>query len=283
VSDYVEADWYNSPLYYDLIFDQDTAVEADFIEAATVKHSESRNTAGKRNRLRILEPACGSGRLVAEFARRGHRVSGFDRNPAMLQAARKRLKTAGCCGILKTAALESFSISDSFDIAHCLLSTFKYILNEGGAVSHLQCVADHLRPGGIYLLGIHLTDYSRASCEHERWTGSNDDVHVICNTRTWPPNRRTRREQLRNRLRARHAGESRERCLETRWECRTYSANQFFRTLAKVPDLCAVAIYDFNHDIDAPKSGTRHQLRDDVVFVLRKEFEPSSDHESSSR
>ena len=273
-SDYVDADWYDLPVYYDLIFDQDSASEADFIEAAWCKHGNvSRHN---KKCCRILEPACGTGRLMKELARRGHQVAGFDRNQAMLAAARKSLATAECRGVLKRAALESFSVPGTFDVAHCLLSTFKYILSEDGAISHLRCVSDHLRPGGIYVLGMHLTDYRRKGFEHERWTGSRHGVHVVCNTRTWPPDRRRRREKLRNRLRVRHDGAQTERCYETQWDCRTYSQSQFFRTLAKVPTLNAVAFYDFHHDIENPRPMRRTELRDDVVFVLRKENSPGS-------
>jgi SAM-dependent methyltransferase len=271
---YIATDWYDSPLYYDLIFDQDTVTEADFVEAAWAKHHAAERKVRQRQQLRILEPACGSGRLMRALATRGHQVAGFDLNEKMLSAARERLNSANCHGTLKRASLETFSLAGRFDIAHCLVSSFKYILTEEHAVSHLQCIADHLRPGSIYLLGIHLTDYSRKHCEHERWTGSKAGVHVVCNTRTWPPDRRTRLEKLRNRLRGRHDdGDPQERCLETVWNCRTYTANQILRTIAKVPVLSPVAFYNFHHDIDRPLPPKRSQLRDDVVFVLRKESE----------
>jgi SAM-dependent methyltransferase len=167
---YIATDWYDSPLYYDLIFDQDTVTEADFVEAAWAKHHAAERKVRQRQQLRILEPACGSGRLMRALATRGHQVAGFDLNEKMLSAARERLNSANCHGTLKRASLETFSLAGRFDIAHCLVSSFKYILTEEHAVSHLQCIADHLRPGSIYLLGIHLTDYSRKHCEHERWT-----------------------------------------------------------------------------------------------------------------
>ena len=93
MSAYVKTDWYDSPLYYDLIFDQDSALEADFVEATWAKHSAGVRS-NRSKHLRILEPACGSGRLMKELAGRGHRVAGFDCNQAMLNAARVRLAAA---------------------------------------------------------------------------------------------------------------------------------------------------------------------------------------------
>jgi SAM-dependent methyltransferase len=262
---YQPADWYDTPLYYDIIFDDGTEQEANFLEAAFAKHSQVYRRS--KSNLRVLEPACGSGRLMARLAKRGHTVTGFDLNPKMLEAARKRLAALGNKGTLKRQRLESFEVAGTFDLAHCLLSTFKYILNEDGAVSHLNAVSRHVKPGGLYILGIHLTDYTRTSYEHERWTGSRNGIDVICNTRTWPPIRRTRREILRNRLRVTSPGGS-EKLLETNWECRTYDAAQLRRTLRKVRDLTPVAYYDFHYDLSAPSLGAA--LSDDVVVILRK-------------
>ena len=62
---YVELDWYDTPRYYDLVFDADTRREADFLETMHARHAR-RSKPGRR----VLEPACGSGRLLVEMARR---------------------------------------------------------------------------------------------------------------------------------------------------------------------------------------------------------------------
>ncbi len=67
-------DWYDTPRYYDIVFDAGTAVECDFLESMKRSYGLSRGN-------RVLEPACGSGRLVAEMARRGYAVSAFDPQP----------------------------------------------------------------------------------------------------------------------------------------------------------------------------------------------------------
>ena len=57
----VFANWYDYPQYYDIAFQAYTRREADFIEAACRKYCpfEAR---------RLLEPACGTGRLITELA-----------------------------------------------------------------------------------------------------------------------------------------------------------------------------------------------------------------------
>ena len=64
---YESFNWYEEPLYYDIIFDTDTDREADFLQAVYKQYITTRGS-------RVLEPACGTGRLVAEMARRGFAV-----------------------------------------------------------------------------------------------------------------------------------------------------------------------------------------------------------------
>jgi SAM-dependent methyltransferase len=260
-------DWYDSPLYYDIIFDGDTAREADFLEAMLDRHGPPPARGRKR---RILEPACGSGRLVAELAARRHRVAGFDLNPHMLAFARERLKRSGLHARLSEESMQSFTIHPThYDLAHCLVSTFKYLLTESDAHSHLARVATSLRPGGLYLLGLHLTaDYSRATCQHERWVAERDGVGVVCNTRTWPPDRKTRREAIRNRLTIHDPSHAREHTLETRWQFRTYNSAQLKRLLRSVPALECIATHDFWYEADSPRPFD--DSREDIVLVLRR-------------
>ncbi len=251
-------DWYDTPRYYDLIFDEDTSREADFIEAALELYGETRGR-------RLLEPACGSGRLVAELTRRGFSVQGFDASRPMLDFARKRLKTMSLKAPLRQGRLESFHYARPFHLAHCLVSTFKYVLDEEGARSHLACVADCLAPGGLYLLGLHLTDYSVDKRVRERWVVKKGALEVICNTQTWPADRRTRTERVRNRLRILERGEGRRS--ETNWLFRTYSARQMRSLIAGIPGLELVAVHDFHYDLQWT---TTLEKANDALLVLRR-------------
>lgn len=257
-----QRDWYDTPLYYDIVFDDGTVQEANFLEAASAKY------AGKGSRL--LEPACGSGRLALEMARRGWEVSGFDGNAHMIEFARQRLTAAGLKARLWEDWLQSFAVpagvKGGFDLAHCLVSTFKYLHSEKDAVACLQRVATALRPGGLFFLGLHLTDYTVGKTEHERWVARRGPIEVICNTHTWPADRKTRLEPLRTRLKITDAG--RTHTQETRWQFRTYNAAQLRALLRKVPEFEFVECYDFTYDLTAPR-----KLDDsyaDVLLVLRR-------------
>ncbi|MEO0649915.1 MAG: class I SAM-dependent methyltransferase [Planctomycetota bacterium] len=257
-----ELDWYDAPRWYDAIFDVGTAQEADFLEAAFERHATCR----PRGRRRALEPACGSGRLVVELARRGWRVTGFDASAPMLDFAAGRLEEAGLEAKLAEARMEDFALGRGLHLAHCLVSTFKYLLTEDDARSHLECVAESLVPGGVYVLGFHLTDYHETAVDRERWTARSGAADVVCTIQGWPADRRKRCERVRSRLRVAEAGV--ERRFETEWAFRTYDAAQVRRLLRSVPALEHVATYDFTHDIEAPRQLDDEQL--DTVVLLRR-------------
>ncbi len=259
--------WYDTPLYYDIIFAEDTAREADFLEAMMRRHG--RMARGRRPPWRVLEPAAGSGRLVAELAGRGHDVSGFDINANMLAHARGRLSRDGLSATLWQDSMEAFKTPSraGFDLAHCLVSTFKYLLTEDHAVAHLNSVARALRVGGLYVLGLHLTDYRRQKSDHERWVGRRGGVKVICNTHTWPAQRRLRREDMRTRLQITRNG--RDHSQETRWQFRTYNAAEIKALLKKVAAFRCVACHDFTYTPEEQRP--LDDSYSDLILVLRKE------------
>lgn len=263
MTEFEALDWYDAPRYYDIIFDVDTVKEADFLEAAFAKHAQVESA---RTGLRVLEPACGSGRLVAEFARRGNSVSGFDASAPMLEFARTRLAQQGLGAELFEARMESFGVRKSFDLAHCLVSTFKYVDSEEHAREHLRCIARALRPGGIYALGFHLSVYEYEGFDRERWVAERDGTHVVCNIQGWPADAKTRTERVRSRMAVQEAG--RELRLETNWTFRTYNVRQVRALLRAVPELEHVATYDFTYRIDVPRPLDGEQL--DILLILRR-------------
>lgn len=254
------ADWYDEPLLYDVAFASETEVEAKFIEAVCDEHGRSRGRTA-------LEPACGSGRLLEALARRDRPVIGFDANEAMVRFARRRLAPFGRRAQVRPGRMESFTLSRPVALAYNLVSTFRYLPTEAAAQAHLRCVRDALAPGGIYLLGLLLSEYGTHRCSRERWVGRRGTLEVVCNTQSWPPDRRRRRERFRARLRATDGNGVRR--LESCWTFRTYDAAQLRRTLRSVAGLSHVATYDFDCDVDAPRSLDDDQL--DCIVVLWRE------------
>ncbi|MEM9489671.1 MAG: class I SAM-dependent methyltransferase [Myxococcota bacterium] len=257
-------DWYQTPQFYDIIFDTESRLEGDFLEAALDRYATG------RSRRRVLEPACGSGRLVAEMARRGWRVLGYDLNDGAVAYAKRRLSELGTASAgparVVRGAMQTYRVPGRFDLAHCLVSSFRYLLSENDARSHLDGVARALRPGGIYVLGLHLSQYGHESIGRERWVADRGGVEVVCNIQSWPSDRQRRRQQMRSRLVVTQRGRTDR--YQTLWQFRTYSVRQFRALLRRVPQFDHVATHDFDYRLDEP-----HQLgakRLDQVVILRR-------------
>jgi SAM-dependent methyltransferase len=254
------SDWYEHPEYYEAIFGTDTVREMDFLEGVSRRH-------GTGGRL-LLEPACGAGRLVAEAASRGYQVVGYDISEKMLTYARGRLPPAWRRRVkLYPSRMETFfrpELEGRVDLAFNLVSTFRYLGSEEAALAHLEGTRRLLAPGGLYVLGFHLTDYARQRPEHERWVGQVGPDQVVCNTHEGVPDRRLRRSAMRNRLRI--TGPEKDLLIETQWYFRTYDSRQV-RRLFRRAGLRPVVVYDFDYRVDAPMR--RGEGRLDSIFVLK--------------
>ena len=117
----LQASWYDYPQYYDILFQAYTQREADFIEAACRKYCPF---AARR----LLEPACGTGRLIAELATRGYELSGFDLSQLGLRYLRRRLARFRLYAEIFEADMSNFRIVQPADAAYCLINTFRYLL-----------------------------------------------------------------------------------------------------------------------------------------------------------
>ena len=255
--------WYDSPLYYDIVYADYTKKESRFIEGIVQRHCPQ-----IKGPLRVLEPACGSGRLLESMALRGHHVAGFDLNRHQVAYAQKRLKAKGLAVKVWRDGLEDFSLpkGQPYDVAHCFVSTFKYVRTERGAVASLRRMAKALRPGGLCLIGIHLTDYAKNPPDHERWAGRRQGIRVVSDTWSAPAVRTRRTEAMRTRMKITQDGKTWEE--ETHWKFRTYSPTEVRALLAQVPELKLVVCHDFHYDLES----TRPLKADysDVILVLQK-------------
>lgn len=261
---YKPVNWYDLTGYYDIVHREDTAREARFLQGVYDRYVES----GGR---RVLEPACGSGRLVQALARRGFTVDGFDSNRRMLRAAARKTRKFGRRVRLYPGELDDFSIGGRYDMAFCLISSFRHLLSDWAARRHLELVRRALKPGGVYVLGLHLNEYGGDHLWRERWTGKRGATEVVCNLQSWPPDIKTRLE--RNRLRVIVTLKGRTERFEHHFILRSYSTRQLVRLLKDVPGLEHVATYDFSADLGKPRSLSDDQL--DFILVLKKPLESS--------
>jgi SAM-dependent methyltransferase len=268
------ADWYDYPQYFEAAFADETPAEADFLPQAFERFATGRVR-------RLLEPGCGGGRLVIELARRGYDVTGLDNHPRMLAYLARRIaredrrnagrkKTARSVAIGKASVvagdMADFEFPRPFDSAFCTFNTFRHLTSEEAALAHLRCMARTVRPGGIYVLGLHLLPPDASLECVERWRARCGATRLVYTLRVVDSSRQSRLERLRVTLLART--KDREVRAATEFDLRIYTAAQIAGLFQKVPEFELAAVYNFDYEIDRPLP-----LDDDLsdaVFVLRR-------------
>ena len=232
-------DWYAAPLYYDIIFAEETALEAQWLDELFTLFGPlpaPPDLASPPSAPVVLEPACGSGRLLHALLLQGYRCIGFDRQPAAVQFARARCKAAigqeaeaqqlpplvhssaastpaallhqtqpppppPCC--VFEADLTDFASTQpllvpaaSVHMAHCLVSSLKYLMSEQAVMQHFHSVADSLVHGGLYIIALHVCDYNDRSSSVDEHEAEREGMRVAATITCDPPDITSRTEQL---------------------------------------------------------------------------------------
>jgi SAM-dependent methyltransferase len=251
--------WYSYPAFYDLGFRDETKSEADFFEAAFAKYVQG-------NVKTLLEPGCGSGRLVVEMAARGYDVTGFDLNADSLRYLKQRLKRRKLTADVKLADMARFSIGRTYDAAFNTFNTFRHLLDESSALNHLKCVAEHVRPGGIFILGFHLLPPDADPIDCERWKARHGKTEVVYTLRVLNADSRKRIENLRISMLVKSPQSTQK--LRAEFPLRTYNVAQLRKLLAKAPQWQLCDVYDFWYDISEPLK--LDNTIADTVLILRR-------------
>jgi SAM-dependent methyltransferase len=132
---------------YDIAFSWDVSAEVDWLLERLGSEC-----------LSVLEPACGSGRMLAALAERGVDAVGFDSSPEMVRLAQERLNSRKLAGEALVANMAEFALERVFGGAICPVDSLAYLTEPADVLAHLACVARHLRPGARYLVQLELRD-----------------------------------------------------------------------------------------------------------------------------
>lgn len=100
---------------------------------------------------RVLDVACGDGRLALELARRGLRVTGVDISEDFLAAGRRSAEVEGLAVEWRLSDMRDLPWSDEFDGAFCGGSSFGF-LGDAGDRDFVQAVARTLKPGARFAI-----------------------------------------------------------------------------------------------------------------------------------
>jgi 2-polyprenyl-3-methyl-5-hydroxy-6-metoxy-1,4-benzoquinol methylase len=94
----------------------------------------------------ILDMGCGTGRFACALAARGHRVTGADPSPGMMQVARARPGAARVAWVDSDAA--NLALAARFDLIIMTGHAFQVLLGDNDVRASLRTLRRHLAPGG---------------------------------------------------------------------------------------------------------------------------------------
>ena len=125
----------------------------------------------------VLELACGTGRLTVPLAAGGADITGLDRSPSMLEAARKRAARERVAVSFREGDMRDFDLGREFKLIFISTNSFSHLLEHAEIESCLRSTRDHLAPEGRFVIDI-FTPSARmlARDENEAYTvGEYDD------------------------------------------------------------------------------------------------------------
>jgi 2-polyprenyl-3-methyl-5-hydroxy-6-metoxy-1,4-benzoquinol methylase len=101
---------------------------------------------------RVLDLACGRGRISIPLAQRGCRVTGLDLSPRSLEIARRDAEAAGVELELVHRDMRDLDAVAAYDVVLNLFTSFGYFQEDGENERVLHAVARALVPGGAFLI-----------------------------------------------------------------------------------------------------------------------------------
>ena len=133
--------------------------------------------AGKQP-ARILELGCGTGRVTAALAERGHTICGVDLSAPMLEQA--RLKLANNVALGKVHFLQAdmcdFSLDGRFDLIIAPFFSFSHLLTMEQRRAGLARIAEHMAPDGRAVLHLIKRDTLATTLDVSELTNSRTTI-----------------------------------------------------------------------------------------------------------
>jgi SAM-dependent methyltransferase len=127
---------------------------------------------------RVLDLACGHGRIALELARRGFRVTGLDLSPRSLELARAAAGEQDLAIDWVEADMRNLPSGREFDAVVNVFTAFGYFADERENQRVLDAVAAALVPGGAFLIDV-VNLLALAGGYRERWWSERERDGVL--------------------------------------------------------------------------------------------------------
>ncbi len=232
---------YADPMVYDILHTPGTAREVTAYEKIEALFASKPLS---KNRL-WFEPACGTGRYLRVASGRGRQIAGFDWDSGQIEYAKKRMKRFGETQLAQEffqgdmkdftdEALIAGYAANSADFSFNPVNSIRLLETDQDMLDHFNQMAEILKPGSIYVVGISLTDYSWLFPEEDLWEGTRGRCKVSQLINFIPPDPGTEMDRIE--MAISHltvTRPSREEHFDDRYGLRTYDKNQWLKLIGQ--------------------------------------------------
>lgn len=105
---------------------------------------------------RVVEPMCGSARLLGAFAAAGFETLGIDRSATMLALAQAYYDQQGLTGQWLQSDITSFNLDEGCHLAVCPSNSLAHLSSEAMMIKHLNSLSRNLLSGASYWVQLDL-------------------------------------------------------------------------------------------------------------------------------
>lgn len=119
----------------------------------------------ERSSRRVLELACGTGRVLIPLAKSGHHVVGIDQSEKMIEQLKRKALNLDDLTKARLRVLcrdmVSFDLTDRFDAALIPFRSFEHLVDVADQVKCLSTINKHMVRGGVLALDVYNPDISK--------------------------------------------------------------------------------------------------------------------------
>lgn len=129
---------------------------------------------------KILEVACGSGRVLIPLLESGLQVEGIDNSPYMLESCKKKCAELGIQPTLFVGDMRQFHLEDAYEAIMIPGGSLQLIESREDLVAALKCCYEHLADGGVFIADIFLeTDFEMNTVKTRLWETEKEEIITL--------------------------------------------------------------------------------------------------------
>jgi ubiquinone/menaquinone biosynthesis C-methylase UbiE len=118
---------------------------------------------------KILELACGTGRILIPILESGIDIEGMDISKDMLSICQQKMDAKGLTAPLYQMDMATFDTGTQYKMIFCAGGSFRLVVDLDEVMHSLQTIYRHLEPGGMFICDVHNPAVSFRNYKDNTW------------------------------------------------------------------------------------------------------------------